>query len=191
MIRYTKFQNIFFVLGLLSGGFASAASNSGVTLQLVENTSVTATNIQSLEKLFESADHPQEEMTSGWYSGRCFSVRAPQQEVSGLMVLLHGHGHTKFHIPAYALDSKADMWDELDDAEIERTNDFNFIAVNDYAKSDGTSLVSGLKYEYDSMGKLYLRQKGNVFFLKMSNNPPEEDGDGALKFYCYFDKQVR
>lgn len=191
MINQTGFQKLFLVLGLLAGGFVSAASNSGVTIQLVENTTQTPTDLQSLENLFEQAGHPQDELSSGWYSGRCYSVRAPQQEVSGLMVLLHGHGHTKFHIPAYALDSDTEMWDELDQAEIDRVNEYNFIAANDYATSDGMSLVSGLKYEYESIGKLYLRQRGNVFYLKMANNPPEEDGDGALKFYCYFNKQVR
>lgn len=184
-------QKIFFSLCLLSAGFVSAASNSGVTIQLVENTTVKATNLQSLENLFEQAGHPQDELSSGWYSGRCYSVRAPQQEVSGLMVLLHGHGHTKFHVPAYALDSTVDMWDDLDEAEVDRVNNYNFIAANDYAVSDGKSLVSGLKYEYESIGKIYLRQTGDTFFLKMANNPPDEDGDGALKFYCYFNKQVR
>lgn len=142
---------------------------------------------------FEAAKAPSVESGTSWWSGRCYAVRSPEQEISGFMILYRNPELVKVHVPAYSLDVPSDLWDELDQEEITRIEQFNFISTNKGAKFENGSLVSTLEYEpgYGPIGILSLRQSGNDYFLKMTNLGEADGGDLKIKFACKLNKRVK
>lgn len=144
-----------------------------------------------MEKAFQSAAEPRfESLSSGWFSGRCYTRSAPDVEKSGVLVLIPTEdGGFKQIIPAASIQAEADYFDEITDEEYEIYREELYAGNNVRAVLQDGSLKSDLYYSI-LIGGLHTRQIGDELLVTLTNYS-ETPADQNAFFYCRISKKVR
>ncbi len=175
---------------LVSGvfGLLSFASISSMAAEM--------NGYQKLEEQFAKAGPPILSATAdGWYSGRCYTRRAPETETAGALVLVpawdaENNKLYKQIVPAVSLRSEPDYFDNFTEEEYEMYKEEIYEESNFPAKILNGSLQSELYYGF-LIGSLWTRQMGTDLIVTMTNFEESPLVSSQGHFYCLITKKVR
>lgn len=144
---------------------------------------------QKAEQLFQTATIPSaQDFSSGWFSGRCYTKRSPEQEKSGALILAKytdysGTEVIKQVLPPAGITDQADLFDQVDDNEYSFYGGDHFEKSNPPVAMNNGSAVSDLYYEV-IVGTIHTRKLNDQFVLAFTKPGQLPAADGESTFYC-------
>jgi hypothetical protein len=151
---------------------------------------------QRLEEQFKQAELPVlGDSADGWYTGRCYTRRAPETETAGALVFVpawdtENNKHYKQIVPAVSLRSEPDYFDDFTDEEYEMYKEEIYEESNFPTTFESGSLRSDLYYGF-LIGSLWTRQMGTNLIVTMTNYEESPLIESQGHFYCLITKKVR